>query len=77
MNKSAKRTIEKTASYGRIKITAMGGFVMSREYRHPKDCGKELIEYMQQGHLHKYPNLPNREFNAGRPDQKRVTDTRI
>lgn len=25
-------------------------------------------------HLHKYPNLLNREFNAERPNQKWVTD---
>ena len=28
----------------------MGGFVMPRKYRHIKDCEKELIEYIQQGH---------------------------
>lgn len=40
----------KTASYGRIKETTIGGFVMPRKYRHIKDYEKELIEYIEQGH---------------------------
>ena len=40
-----KWTIEKTASYGRIKKTTIGGFVMPRKYRYIKDDEKKLIEY--------------------------------
>ena len=40
-----KWTKEKTASYGRIKKSIIGGFVMPRKYRHIKDDEKELIEY--------------------------------
>ena len=41
MNKSVKkRTIEKRASYGRIKETTIGGIFMSRRYRHIKEYEK-------------------------------------
>lgn len=34
---------------------------------------RKKFKYVSE-HLHKYPNLLNREFNAERPNQKRVTD---
>lgn len=33
-----------------MKETTIGGFNMSRKYRHIKDFEKELIEYLEQGH---------------------------
>lgn len=33
-----------------MKETTIGGFDMSRKYRHIKDFEKELIEYLEQGH---------------------------
>ena len=42
-----KWTKEKTASYGRIKKSIIGGFVMPRKYRHIKDDEKELIDIKQ------------------------------
>ena len=33
-----------------MKGTTIGGFDMSRKYRHIKDFEKELIEYLEQGH---------------------------
>ena len=44
MNKSSKNgQKKKTASYGRIKTTTIGGFVMARKYRYIKNYEKELI----------------------------------
>ena len=43
LQKSVKKDNKKTASYGRIKITTMGGFIMPIKYRHLKDYEKELI----------------------------------
>ena len=40
----------KKASYGRIKGTTIGGFVMPREYRHIKDYEKEIEELRKEGY---------------------------
>ncbi len=40
----------KKASYGRIKETTIGGFVMSREYRHIKDYEREIEELRKEGY---------------------------
>ena len=41
--------MKKRASYGRIKETTIGGFVMPRSYRHIKDYEKEILELRKQG----------------------------
>ena len=40
----------KKASYGRIKETTIGGFVMPREYRHIKDYEREIEELRKEGY---------------------------
>ena len=40
---------EKSTSYGRIKTTTIGGFVMPRSYRHISYYEKEIIELRKQG----------------------------
>ena len=40
----------KKASYGRIKQTTIGGFVMPREYKHIKDYEKEIEELRKEGY---------------------------
>ena len=44
-----KRTMKKTASYGRIKETTIGGIFMPRNYRHMQDYEKEILELIKQG----------------------------
>ena len=44
-----KRTMKKTASYGRIKETTIGGIFMPRNYRHVQDYEKEILELIKQG----------------------------
>ena len=44
-----KRTMKKTASYGRIKITIIGGIFMQRKYRHIQEYEKDIIELIKQG----------------------------
>ena len=41
--------MKKTASYGRIKETTIGGIFMPRNYRHIQDQEKEIIELIRQG----------------------------
>lgn len=41
--------MKKRASYGRIKETTIGGFVMPRSYQHIKDYEKEILELRKQG----------------------------
>ena len=41
----------KKASYGRIKETTIGGFVMPREYRHIKDYEREIEELRKEGFI--------------------------
>ena len=41
--------MKKRDSYGRIKETTIGGFVMPRSYRHIKDYEKEILELRNQG----------------------------
>ena len=41
--------MKKRASYGRIKETTIGGFVMPRSYRHIKEYEKEILELKGQG----------------------------
>lgn len=41
--------MKKTASYGRIKGTTIGGIFMSREYRHIKIYEKEILALKGQG----------------------------
>ena len=41
--------MKKRASYGRIKETTIGGFVMPRSYRHIKQYEKELMELKEKG----------------------------
>ena len=40
----------KKASFGRIKETTIGGFVMPREYRHIKDYEREIEELRKEGY---------------------------
>ena len=40
----------KKASYGRIKETTIGGFIMPREYRHIKDYEREIEELRKEGY---------------------------
>ena len=40
----------KKASYGRIKGTTIGGFVMPREYRHIKDYEREIEDLRKEGY---------------------------
>ena len=40
----------KKASYGRIKETTIGGFVMPREYRHIKDYERDIEELRKEGY---------------------------
>ncbi len=40
----------KKASYGRIKETTIGGFVMPREYRHIKDYERKIEELRKKGY---------------------------
>ena len=40
----------KKASYGRIKQTTIGGFVMPREYKHIKGYEKEIEELRKEGY---------------------------
>ena len=40
----------KKASYGRIKETTIGGFVMPREYRHIKDYEREIEDLRKEGY---------------------------
>ena len=40
----------KKASYGRIKETTIGGFVMPREYRHIKDYEREIEQLRKEGY---------------------------
>ena len=42
--------MKKRASYGRIKETTIGGFVMPRSYRHIKDYEKEIEELKNEGY---------------------------
>ena len=42
--------MKKRASYGRIKETTIGGFVMPREYKHIKDYEKEIEELRKEGY---------------------------
>ena len=50
MHKSSKNgQWKKTTSYGRIKTTTIGGFVMSRNYRHINEYEKEILEMRRQG----------------------------
>ena len=41
--------MKKTASYGRIKETTIGGIFMPRNYRHMQDYEKEILELIKQG----------------------------
>ena len=46
-----KRTMKKTASYGRIKETTIGGIFMPRNYRHVQEYEKEIIELISKGNI--------------------------
>ena len=41
--------MKKTSPYGRIKETTIGGFCMSRSYRHIKNYEREILELRAQG----------------------------
>ena len=42
--------MKKTVSYGRIKETTIGGFVMPRSYRHISDYEKEIEKLKNEGY---------------------------
>ena len=45
--------MKKTASYGRIKETTIGGFFMPREYRHIKQYENEILQLKSEGLTHR------------------------
>ena len=50
MNKSVKNgQLKKTPSYGRIKITTIGGIFMSRQYRHIEEYADEILRLKAEG----------------------------
>ena len=50
LHKSVKNgQLKKRASYGRNKVTTIGGFVMPRGYRHIQDYEKEILKLRTQG----------------------------
>jgi DNA-binding CsgD family transcriptional regulator len=50
LNKSVKNgQLKKTPSYGRIKISIIGGIFMSRQYRHIEEYSEEILRLKAEG----------------------------
>ena len=45
--------MKKTPSYGRIKITTIGGIFMARNYRHLQQYEKEILRLREEGLTHR------------------------